>query len=256
MQKENQGNEAGPIKPSEEYFRQLNTPTKFSRYLALGLFVALPFLGFWLGKQYAEAPEVQVINLIDKPARTEESNPLPKDPVINDITNNANNSGISTTTSPNSDIINTNMTDNNENGDLSKDVESSPNLDTTENDPVQFSLESLHALWGGYNVSISVKGSVSVSYKDNKGGPLETASGQATLEEMTSLANLFLQNKFSSIEDVPIKGQPDESTAVITERTQDGEEITVSQSFNEQTADFREIHNLLIKIADRVRAEV
>lgn len=37
----------------------LTTVTPLSKYVAMSLFVALPFVGFWVGVRYAEAPHVQ-----------------------------------------------------------------------------------------------------------------------------------------------------------------------------------------------------
>ncbi len=50
--------------------KQLTTVTPFSRYLALILFIALPFIGFWLGMQYGQQKEQSIM--------LEEDNNIPK----------------------------------------------------------------------------------------------------------------------------------------------------------------------------------
>jgi hypothetical protein len=68
---------------------QLNKVTPLSKYLAMGLFVALPFLGGWIGYQYApeKVVEVEKVLLVE---RTNES----KGPGINvdDLVSNSNSS--------------------------------------------------------------------------------------------------------------------------------------------------------------------
>ena len=54
---------------SETNFYIANEPeenTSFVKYFSLGLFMVLPFLGFWLGFTYSQ-PAPQVVNIVNKP---------------------------------------------------------------------------------------------------------------------------------------------------------------------------------------------
>ncbi len=217
MLKENIDTQSSPTESKGRYFEPLMRVTKVSKYLSLGLFIALPCLGFWLGMQF---PNQHVSVPVSSHLGTETQK--------GEATTTINNISTMTTTT-------------------------SSDLTLVENvpDETRFSLDSMHALWGGHRMTVSKSGVVKVAYQD-RGEPAVTATGQATTEELENLAEAFSQHGFTDIKDVPIKGYPDESSAVITERTKEGEVIKVSQSFNEQTTDFNAIHNELIKLADRV----
>ncbi len=45
----------------DKWYTPLTHPTRLSRYLAMTLFVALPFVGFWLGTRYADEVSMQSI---------------------------------------------------------------------------------------------------------------------------------------------------------------------------------------------------
>lgn len=57
-------------KASNDWKMKVTTVTPFSKYLALALFVLLPFFGFWLGLQYTPASSCPTDELIESEADT------------------------------------------------------------------------------------------------------------------------------------------------------------------------------------------
>lgn len=70
-----------PINLNTVQNNKMNQVTKFSKYLALSLFVALPFLGGWIGYTYAPTKEVTVEKIVYKEI-SEETNLVTETPPV------------------------------------------------------------------------------------------------------------------------------------------------------------------------------
>jgi len=70
-----QNNDVFDIDTQETWYAPLNKVTPLSKYLAMLLFVSLPFLGFWIGFEYKES---QYITVYSKPTQNEINEETPE----------------------------------------------------------------------------------------------------------------------------------------------------------------------------------